>query len=203
VQVVNSPEIDNLYMNSSPKFTFKPTQIEGVLTIEPSVLGDESNWFMESFNAADFVAAIGSHVKFVQDNQSFSRQWTLRGMHFQVEHPQGKLVRVVQGLIFDVVVDVRKNSATYGKWHGEELSAENCKQIWISPGLAHGFLVLSPTAEILYKTTDYFHPQSEVCLAWNDLEVGIGWPLPNGVEPIMSVKDGQGLALRQITGNVG
>lgn len=188
-------------MTSSAKFTITRTQIEGVLTIEPRVLGDESGWFMESFNAGDLELVIGSGVKFVQDNQSFSRQWTLRGMHFQTEHPQGKLIRVVQGCIFDVVVDVRKNSTTYGRWVGVEASAENHKQLWVSPGLAHGFLVLSPTAEILYKTTDYYHPQSEVSLAWDDLDVGINWPLPYGVEPIMSAKDGQGLSLKQLTGS--
>lgn len=189
-------------MTSSAKFTVTPTQIEGVLVIEPRVLGNQSNWFMESFNARDLSAAIGSDIKFVQDNQSFSKQWTLRGMHFQTEHPQGKLVRATQGCVFDVVVDVRKNSMTYGKWVGVELSAENHKQIWVSPGLAHGFLVLSPTTEILYKTTDYYHPQSEVCLAWNDLDVGINWPLPSGVEPIMSAKDTQGLSLSLLAGEV-
>lgn len=187
-------------MTSSAKFTITPTQIEGVLVIEPKVLGDESSWFMESFNALDLSIAIGSDIKFVQDNQSFSKQWTLRGMHFQTERPQGKLVRAIQGCIFDVVVDVRKNSATYGKWVGVELSAENHKQMWAPPNLAHGFLVLSPTAEVLYKTTDYYYPQSEVCLAWNDLEVGIDWPLPDRVELIMSAKDGQGLSFRQLAG---
>ena len=186
---------------STEKFTVTSTQIEVVLVIEPKVLGDESSWFMELFNAQDLSAAIGSDIKFVQDNQSFSKQWTLRGMHFQTEHPQGKLVRVLQGTVFDVVVDVRKNSATYGKWDGYELSAENHKQLYIPPGLAHGFLVLSPTAEILYKTTDYYHPQSEVCLAWNDSEVGISWPLPNGVQPILSAKDLQGMSLMQLVGN--
>jgi dTDP-4-dehydrorhamnose 3,5-epimerase len=119
-------------------------------------------------------------------------------MDFQTKYPQGKLVRVVQGAAFDVVVDVRKNSATYGKWVGIELSAENRKQIWISPGLAHGFLVMSNTAEILYKTTDYYHPQSEVCLAWNDSDIGINWPLPSGVEPILSIKDEQGVSLKRL-----
>jgi len=188
-------------MTSSEKFTATPTQIEGVLVIEPRVLGNESNWFMESFNARDLSAAIGSDIKFVQDNQSLSKQWTLRGIHFQTEHPQGKLVRVVQGSVFDVVVDVRKNSATYGKWVGIELSAENHKQMWVPAGLAHGFLVLSPTSEILYKTTDYYHPQSEVCLAWNDVEVNIHWPLPDGVVPILSAKDLQGVLLKQLTVN--
>jgi dTDP-4-dehydrorhamnose 3,5-epimerase len=119
-------------------------------------------------------------------------------MHFQTKYPQGKLVRVVQGAAFDVLVDVRKNSATYGKWVGVELSTENRKQIWISPGLARGFLVMSNTAEILYKTTDYYHPQSEVCLAWNDSDVGINWPLPSGVGPILSLKDEQGVSLKRL-----
>jgi dTDP-4-dehydrorhamnose 3,5-epimerase len=185
-------------MSSSEKFTITPTQIEGVLVIEPKLLGDESSWFMESFNARDLSFAIGSDIKFVQDNQSFSKQWTLRGMHFQAEHPQGKLVRVIQGCVFDVVLDVRKTSAIYGQYVGAELSAENHKQIWASPGLAHGFLVLSPTAEILYKTADYYHPQSEACLAWNDSDVGINWPLPQGVELILSVKDVLELSLKQL-----
>ncbi|MDF9787830.1 dTDP-4-dehydrorhamnose 3,5-epimerase [Polynucleobacter sphagniphilus] len=187
-------------MTSSAKFTVTPTHVEGVLVIEPKVLGDASSWFMESFNARDLSAAIGSDIKFVQDNQSFSKQWTLRGMHFQAEHPQGKLVRVLQGTVFDVVVDVRKNSTTYGKWFGVDLGAKNHKQLWVSPGLAHGFLVISPTAEILYKTTDYYHPQSEVCLAWNDSDVGIKWPLPIGIEPLLSAKDGQGLSLKLLPG---
>lgn len=186
-------------MTITAKFTVTQTQIEDVLIIEPKVLGDKSNWFMESFNARDLSASIGSDIKFVQDNQSFSKQWSLRGMHYQAEHPQGKLLRVLQGLIFDVVVDIRKNSATYSQWVGIELSADNYKQMWIPPGLAHGFLVLSPNAEILYKTTDYYHPESEVCLAWNDLEVGISWPLPDCIEPIMSAKDRAGLSLKRLT----
>lgn len=185
-------------MTSSAKFTVTPTQIDGVLVIEHKVLGDEFGWFTESFNARDLASVIGSDVKFVQDNQSYSKQWTLRGMHYLSEHPQGKLVRVIQGSVFDVAVDVRKNSGTYGKWFGVELSAENHKQMWIPPGLAHGFLVFSPTAEILYKTTGYNYPQSEVCLAWDDLEVGINWPLPDGVGLIMSEKDRQGLSFKRL-----
>ncbi len=191
-----------LYMTASPKFTFTPTEIEGVLVNEPIVLGYYSGWFMESFSAADLEVAIGSDIKFVHDNQSFSKQWTLRGIHFQAEHPQGKLVPAVQGAVFDVAVDIRKNSTTYGKWVGVELSAGNRKQIWILVGLAHGFPVTSNTAQILYKTTDYFHPQSEVCLAWNDLDVRVNWPLPGDVEPILSAKDAQGLSLRLITSEV-
>lgn len=156
---------------------------------------------MESFNARDLSIAIGSDIKFVQDNQSLSRQWTLRGMHFQTQHSQGKLVRVLQGCIFDVVIDVRKNSATYGKWVGIELSAENYKQMSVPAGVAHGFLVLSTTSEDLYKTTNYYHPHSEVCLAWNDVEVNIHWPLPDDVVPILSAKDLQGMSLKELAVN--
>lgn len=171
------------------KLQVTPTAIPDVLVIEPKVFGDERGWFTESFNAQDFAKATGLTVNFVQDNHSFSRQWTLRGMHYQLEQTQGKLVRVVAGSIFDVVVDIRKDSATYGKWVGVELSAQNHQQMWIPPGLAHGFLVLSETAEFLYKTTDYYHPQSEACLSWNDSTVAIEWPLPQGVSPNMNAKD--------------
>jgi len=133
-------------------------------------------------------------VEFVQDNHSFSRQWTLRGLHYQMEKTQGKLVRVVSGSVFDVVVDLRKNSATFGQWAGVELSAQNHKQLWVPPGFAHGFLVLSETAEFLYKTTDYYHPQSEVCLAWDDPTVGIVWPLKAGQSPNLNAKDLAGLS---------
>ncbi len=170
------------------------TAIPDVLVIESKVFGDEHSWFTESFNAQDFFQATGLAVNFVQDNHSFSRQWMLRGLHYQLEKPQGKLVRVVAGNIFDVVVDLRKNSKTYGKWNGVQLSAQNHRQMWIPPGLAHGFLVLSETAEVLYKTTDYYHPQSEICLAWNDPASGIQWPLPKGIEPIINSKDLIGLA---------
>ena len=171
-----------------------PTVISDVLIIESKVFGDERGWVMESFNVHDFMAATGLAINFVQDNHSFSRQWTLRGLHYQLEKPQGKLVRVVAGSVFDVVVDLRKNSATYGKWDGIELSAQDHRQLWIPPGLAHGFLVLSETAELLYKTTDYYHPQSEVCLSWNDSTVGIKWPLPQSISPNMNAKDLAGLA---------
>jgi dTDP-4-dehydrorhamnose 3,5-epimerase len=181
-------------MSEALKLHVTPTAISDVLVIEPKVFGDERGWFTESFNAQDFVQATGLAVNFVQDNHSFSRQWTLRGMHYQLEKPQGKLVRVVAGSVFDVVVDIRKDSSTYGKWVGVELSAQNHQQMWVPPGLAHGFLVLSETAEFLYKTTDYYHPQSEVCLAWNDPAVGIEWPLPKGMAPNMNSKDLAGLA---------
>jgi len=176
------------------KLQVTPTAISDVLVIESKVFGDERGWFTESFNAEDFFQATDLAVNFVQDNHSFSRQWTLRGLHYQLEKPQGKLVRVVSGNVFDVVVDLRKKSATYGKWGGVELSAQDHRQLWIPPGLAHGFLVLSETAELLYKTDDYYHPQSEVCLAWNDPAVGIEWQLPKGISPNMKGKDLRGLA---------
>ena len=178
----------------SSKLQITSTAIHDVLIVEPKVFGDERGWFTESFNALDFAAATGLDVQFVQDNHSFSRQWTLRGLHYQLEQTQGKLVRVVVGSVFDVVVDIRKDSPTYGKSVGVELSAQNHKQLWIPEKLAHGFLVLSETAEFLYKTTDYYHPQSEVCLAWNDPSVGIQWPLPQGVAPHMNTKDSAGLS---------
>ncbi len=181
-------------MAGSGKIQVTTTAIHDVLVIEPKVFGDERGWFTESFNAKDFTEATGLNVDFVQDNHSFSRQWTLRGLHYQMEKSQGKLVRVVAGSVFDVAVDIRKNSPTYGKWVGVELSAENYKQMWMPAGLAHGFLVLSETAEFLYKTTDYYHPQSEACLAWNDPHLAIQWPLPQGIAPNMNTKDSAGLA---------
>jgi len=180
-------------MSTTSKITITPTAIHDVLIVEPKVFGDERGWFTESFNAIDFTAAIGLDVEFVQDNHSFSRQWTLRGLHYQLENTQGKLVRVVAGSVYDVVVDIRKTSPSYGKWVGVELSAQNHKQLWIPAQLAHGFLVLSESAEFLYKTTDYYHPQSEACLAWNDPTIGIVWPLPAGIMPNMNAKDTAGL----------
>ena len=180
-----------------PKISVTSTAIADVLIIEPKVFGDERGWFTESFNAQDFVEATGLNINFVQDNHSFSRQSTLRGMHYQLEQTQGKLVRVISGSVFDVVVDLRQHSSTYGKWVGEELSVENHKQLWVPAGFAHGFLVLSPTAEFLYKTTDYYHPQSEVCLAWNDPSVAIEWPLGSDVVPNLNAKDSAGLSWEQ------
>jgi dTDP-4-dehydrorhamnose 3,5-epimerase len=180
-----------------PKIAVTPTSISDVLVIEPKVFGDERGWFTESFNAQEFSQATGLNINFVQDNHSFSRQSTLRGMHYQLEKTQGKLVRVVSGAVYDVAVDLRMSSLTYGKWAGVELSAENHKQLWIPAGFAHGFLVLSPTAEFLYKTTDYYHPQSEVCLAWDDPSVAIQWPLPEGVAPNLNAKDSAGLSWDQ------
>ncbi len=169
-----------------------PTAIKDVLVIEPKVFGDDRGFFFESFNHTKFEAAIGKQVKFVQDNHSKSAENVLRGMHYQIQQPQGKLVRVVQGVVFDVAVDIRKSSPTFGQWVGEILSAENKKQLWIPQGFAHGFVVLSKTAEFLYKTTDYYAPEFERCVAWNDKALDIKWPI-NGAA-ILSTKDQQGKA---------
>jgi dTDP-4-dehydrorhamnose 3,5-epimerase len=168
-----------------------PTAIADVLLIEPRVFGDARGFFYESFNARDFAAATGLNVNFVQDNHSKSARGVLRGLHYQVQKPQGKLVRVVSGEVFDVVVDIRPQSPTYGQWVGEHLSASNQRQLWIPPGLAHGFLVLSESAEFLYKTTDYYAPEFERCLAWDDAHLNIAWPL-DGLVPVVSAKDALG-----------
>ena len=182
---------------SNPKLQVTPTVIPDVLVLEPQVFGDNRGWFTESFNANDFRKATGLDVEFVQDNHSFSRQWTLRGMHYQLKHTQGKLVRVTAGSVFDVTVDMRIGSSTFGKWVGAELSSKNHKQLWIPPGFAHGFLVLSETAEFLYKTTDYYDPQSEACLSWCDPTVNIDWPIPLGKQALLNAKDAAGLAWAQ------
>ena len=182
---------------SNPKLQVTPTVIPDVLVLEPQVFGDNRGWFTESFNANDFRKATGLDVEFVQDNHSFSRQWTLRGMHYQLKHTQGKLVRVTAGSVFDVTVDMRIGSSTFGKWVGAELSSKNHKQLWIPPGFAHGFLVLSETAEFLYKTTDYYDPQSEACLSWCDPTVNIDWPIPLGSQALLNAKDAAGLAWAQ------
>lgn len=168
----------------------EPTGIPGVLVIEPQVFEDARGCFFESFNHAAFEAATGQRAAFLQDNHSVSRGPVLRGLHYQAGRPQGKLVRVVAGSIFDVAVDIRPGSATRGRWYGVELSAENRRQIWIPPGLAHGFVVTSPVAEVLYKTTDYYDPASERCIIWNDPTLAIAWPLTD--EPIVSAKDARG-----------
>ena len=172
-----------------------PTRIPDVLVIEPKVFGDDRGFFFESFNRRAFHEATGLNVDFVQDNHSKSAHNVLRGLHYQVEQPQGKLVRVTQGEVFDVAVDIRKGSATYGQWVGEILSAENKKQLWIPAGLAHGFVVLSETAEFLYKTTDYYAPQHERCIAWNDPDLAIAWPIEG--QPLLSAKDATGAAFRE------
>ena len=168
-----------------------PTAIADVLVIEPKVFGDERGFFLESFNQKAFNAAVGRDVAFVQDNHSRSRKGVLRGLHFQqTPHAQGKLVRVIQGSVFDVAVDIRRNSPTFGRWVGIELSAANHKQLWIPAGLAHGFLVTSDSADFLYKTTDYYEPASERALRWDDPAFGIAWP-DIGEPPTLSTKDAQ------------
>lgn len=179
------------------KIQITPAAIDDLLILEPKVFGDHRGWFMESFNAQDFAKASGFQPEFVQDNHSFSRQWTLRGLHYQKRHTQGRLVRVISGRVFDVSVDLRKNSTTFGKWVGVELSSKNHKQLWVPPGFAHGFLVLSETAEFLYKTTDYYDPHSEVCLSWCDPTLGIEWPIPPGKQALLNAKDAAGLSWDQ------
>ena len=167
-----------------------PTAIPDVLIIEPKVFGDERGFFFESFNQKAFNEATGLDTKFVQDNHSRSAKGVLRGLHYQVQQPQGKLVRVVRGAVFDVAVDIRQGSATFGKWVGVELSEENHRQLWIPPGFAHGFLTLSDTAEFLYKTTDYWSPEHERAIIWDDATLKIQWPL-NGMEPTLAAKDAE------------
>jgi dTDP-4-dehydrorhamnose 3,5-epimerase len=175
------------------------TPLEGVLVLEPKVFGDARGFFFESFNARDFAQVMGLDVAFVQDNHSKSAKGVLRGLHYQVQHAQGKLVRVTQGAVFDVAVDIRKGSPTFGKWFGLELSAENKKQLWIPAGLAHGFLVTSERAEFLYKTTDYYYPEFERSLLWCDPAIGIDWPLSMLSEsPVLASKDMFGLTLHQV-----
>ena len=165
------------------------TALPGVFVIEPAVFGDDRGFFMESFNAAKFSELTGTDVDFVQDNHSRSSANVLRGIHYQIEYAQGKLVRVTEGAVFDVAVDLRRSSPCFGQWYGVELSAENKKQLWVPAGFGHAFLVLSESADFLYKTTDYYHPESERSILWNDPEIGIEWPLASGVEPRLSGKD--------------
>jgi dTDP-4-dehydrorhamnose 3,5-epimerase len=172
-----------------------PTSLPDVLCIEPKVFGDARGFFYESFNARAFAQLTGVHAEFVQDNHSKSAQHVLRGLHYQIQCPQGKLVRVTAGSVFDVAVDIRKSSPTFGKWSGTVLSAENKRQLWVPPGFAHGFIVLSDTAEFLYKTTDYWMPQHERCLLWNDPAIGIDWTV--AAEPILSDKDRAGKLLAE------
>ena len=174
-----------------------PTKIADVILLEPKVFGDERGFFFESFNQQVFEQATGVKTNFVQDNHSKSGKGVLRGLHYQVENAQGKLVRVTQGELFDVAVDIRPDSPTFGQWVGEILSAENKRQLWVPAGLAHGFLVLSETAEFLYKTTEYYAPAYERCIAWNDSSLAIQWPL-NGIEPRLSIKDQAGSAFANL-----
>jgi dTDP-4-dehydrorhamnose 3,5-epimerase len=165
------------------------SDIEGVLILEPRVFGDTRGFFMESYNRQAFDAAVGGRVEFVQDNHSRSSLGVLRGLHYQLPpHAQGKLVRVTQGRVFDVAVDLRRSSPTFGRWAGVELSGQNHRQLWLPPGMAHGFLVLSETADFLYKTTDYYAPQSERAIRWDDPQLAIGWPAL-AVAPALSAKD--------------
>jgi dTDP-4-dehydrorhamnose 3,5-epimerase len=172
------------------------TNIDGVVIIEPKVFGDERGFFLETFQAERYKELAGINMPFVQDNHSRSGKNVLRGLHFQKTNPQGKLVRVVRGEVFDVAVDIRKGSPTYGQWAGAILSEENKRQFWVPPGLAHGFVVLSDIADFEYKCTDYYDPADEGCLMWNDPAVGIEWP--EGIEPILSAKDQVGQTLAEL-----
>jgi dTDP-4-dehydrorhamnose 3,5-epimerase len=176
---------------------FTTTPIADVVLIEPQVFGDARGFFTETWQEEKFKAA-GIDATFVQDNHSRSVQWTLRGLHLQVEHTQGKLVRVSLGSVFDVVVDLRRSSATFGAWWGVALSAENHRILWVPPGLAHGILVTSESADFLYKCTDFYSPPHERTLAWDDPTLNIRWPLPTGVAPQLSAKDARGVSLAEI-----
>jgi dTDP-4-dehydrorhamnose 3,5-epimerase len=180
------------------RMRIEKTAIAGVLLLEPRVLGDARGFFMESFHQQAFDEAVGEPVTFVQDNHSRSARGVLRGLHFQhPPHAQGKLVRVVAGAVFDVAVDIRPGSPTFGRWVGAELSADNHRQLWVPAGLAHGFLVLSDSADFLYKTTDYYAPQAEGAVRWDDPDIGIAWPAL-GMAPLLSSKDAAAPALRDL-----
>lgn len=170
------------------------TRIPDVLIFEPKVFGDSRGFFMESFNGKRFNDAIGKTVQFVQDNHSRSAKGVLRGLHYQIQQPQGKLVRVTRGAVFDVAVDIRKSSSTFGQWVGVDLTEDNNRQLWVPEGFAHGFIVLSDAADFLYKTTDYYAPAHERSIRWNDAEIGIQWP-DVGAEPALSAKDAAGSTL--------
>ena len=172
------------------------TAIPEVIVLEPRIFGDARGFFMESYNRRTFAELTGCDPDFVQDNHSRSARGVLRGLHYQIRQPQGKLVRVVSGAVFDVAVDIRRSSPTCGQWVGEVLSAENQRQIWVPPGFAHGFLVLSETADFLYKTTDYYVPEHERCITWNDPELAVAWPLI-GLELRLSARDMQGISFAQ------
>jgi dTDP-4-dehydrorhamnose 3,5-epimerase len=173
---------------------FTPTKIPDVILIEPKVFGDARGFFMETFRA-DRCVEMGVPADFVQDNHSGSQRGTLRGLHYQIRQTQGKLLRVVAGEIFDVAVDIRRSSPTFGRWVSETLSAENKRQLWVPPGFAHGFYVLSEWAELTYKTTDFYAPEWERTILWDDPAIGIDWPIPVGTQPLLSTKDAQGKLL--------
>jgi dTDP-4-dehydrorhamnose 3,5-epimerase len=172
-----------------------PTALPEVKLIEPKVFGDARGFFVESFNAREFAAQVQAGIEFVQDNHSRSAKGVLRGLHYQIEHAQGKLVRVTEGEVFDVAVDVRRSSPNFGKWVGVTLSAENHRQLWVPPGFAHGFVVLSASAQFLYKTTDYWFPEFERCIVWNDAQIGIEWPI--NFAPMLAAKDAAGKRLNE------
>ena len=177
-------------------YTVTPTALPEVLILEPKVFGDDRGFFFESFNQRDFSQAMGLDVHFVQDNHSRSAKGVLRGLHYQIQHPQGKLGRVTQGEVFDVTVDLRRSSPHFGQWVGVVLSADNKHQLWIPPGFAHGFVVTSESAEFLYKTTDYWYPEHERSLLWNDPNVGVEWPIKG--EPQLAAKDAAGKRLHEV-----
>jgi dTDP-4-dehydrorhamnose 3,5-epimerase len=175
--------------------TVTATALPEVKIIEPKVFGDARGFFYESFNGREFEELVEAGVEFVQDNHSRSAKGVLRGLHYQIQHAQGKLVRVVEGEVFDVAVDVRRSSPNFGKWVGVKLSAENHRQLWVPPGFAHGFVVLSESAQFLYKTTDYWFPEHERSIVWNDPEIGIEWPIDS--EPLLAAKDAAGKRLSE------
>jgi dTDP-4-dehydrorhamnose 3,5-epimerase len=176
---------------------FLETPIKDAMLIEPKVFGDARGFFLETWQVEKFAAA-GIDASFVQDNHSRSTQWTLRGLHFQVKHTQGKLVRVTRGAVYDVIVDLRRSSPSFGHWWGVDLSEENHRMLWVPPGLAHGMLVTSPSADFLYKCTDLYSPVHERTLMWNDPKLGVQWPLPAGVAPKLSAKDEKGASLAEV-----
>lgn len=173
-----------------------PTALPEVLIIEPDVFGDARGFFLESFNQKSFNQITGLDVQFVQDNHSHSQQGVLRGLHYQIQQPQGKLVRVVRGAVFDVAVDIRRSSPTFGQWAGTELTEQNQRLLWIPPGFAHGFYVLSEYADFLYKTTSYYAPEFERCIVWNDAAIAIPWPV-GSLQPVISDKDRKGVTLAE------
>ena len=182
------------------KFKFFPTGIEGLTIIEPTVFGDARGYFMETYQQQEFAEA-GLNMTFIQDNQSRSRKGVLRGLHFQKKNPQGKLVRVIEGAVYDVAVDLRKSSKTFGKWYGVELTAENQKQFYVPEGFAHGFLVLTEAATFVYKCTRFYDPKDEGGLMWNDPDIGIQWPLEEGTELLLSEKDQKNPLLLEFVNN--
>lgn len=176
-------------------YTVTRTDLPEILILEPKIFGDDRGFFFESYNQRDFQQATGLDVTFVQDNHSKSAKGVLRGLHYQIQHPQGKLVRVTQGLVFDVAVDLRRSSPNFGKWVGVQLSAENKRQLWIPAGFAHGFIVMSESADFLYKTTDYWFPEYERSLLWCDPTIGIHWPIEG--DPKLTVKDAAGILFKK------